>query len=167
MADTLDGLSNLTSISAQIETLKQAQLNSAAAVKQSNGTGTATNDVDSYLINTQQNFSKMLDILTTSADQQSDTSSTSSADPFAFLNGGQNSTLSSLTAQQNAIEMQKLAAAEQSSALLGKTVTYYTADSPEQKSGVVSKITFNDSGAPFLLLADGTTIPVGSVAALK
>ncbi|MCU0641812.1 MAG: hypothetical protein MUC35_07030 [Candidatus Margulisbacteria bacterium] len=162
MTDPIDGLSNLTQISANIEVLKQAQLNSTAAAKQSGGTAT---DVDSYLIQTEQNFSKMLDVLTTV--KSDDTGGSSNSDPLAYFSSEQSSTLSDLTAQQNALQLQKLAAAEQSSALLGRTVTYYTTDSLEQQSGVVSKITFNDGGAPFLLLEDGKTIQVGAVNSVK
>jgi hypothetical protein len=165
VTDPLDGLSNLTQLSANIEALKNARQNSAAALNSSQLSASGTTDVGSYLLTTEQNFSKMLDILTTPADQQQETSS--SSDPFAFLNNGQDSTLSSLTSQQNALELQRLAAAEQNSALIGRTVAYYTSDSTAQQSGVVSKITFSGAGAVFLVLTDGKTIPLGSVAELK
>jgi flagellar hook protein FlgE len=154
VADLLDGLSNLTNISANIESLKQAQLNSAAATK----------EVDSYLINTEKNFSKMLDVLTAATDQQKETGS---SDPLAYFSSDSNSALTSLTEQQNAIQFKQLAALEQSSALIGRTVTYYTADSTAQQTGVVSKVSISDSGAVSLALANGATIPVGAVSELK
>ena len=166
MSDALDGLSNLTAITANIEALKNAQQNSAAAGKTAAGSGTATNDVDSYLIKTEQNFSQMLDVLTAPADQQTETGA-SNSDPLAYFSSDQNSMLTSLTNQQNAIQLQQLAAMEQDSALLGKTVTYYTADSTAQQSGVVNKVTFSDNGAAFLVLDNGATIPVGAATGLQ
>lgn len=161
MSSTLDGLSNLTAVSARIEALKNAKLNSAAALNATASTATGTN-VDSLLIQNEQNFSKMLDILTASSDDQS-----GSANSTSFL-GEQDSTLNSLAEQQTTLNLKRLAAMEETSPLIGRTVSYYTTDSAAQKSGVVSSVAFTDgSSGAILVLADGARVPTGAVTELK
>ncbi len=157
MAGTLDGLENVSSISANIEALKQAQSNSSSALNANKNQV----DPDTFLIQQQQNFNSMLNTLIGSTDDEKEKSS---SDYFSFFDNSQSS---SLTGLQSTADLQKLAAMEESSALLGRTVTYYGTDSNEEKSGVVSKITFSGNYSPLLVLNDGTEIPAGAVTSLK
>lgn len=157
MSSTFDGLENIYSISANIESLKKAQNNSESALNANKGQV----DANSFLLQQQQNFNSMLNTLIGSSD---DDKEKSSSDYFSFLDSSQSSSLSSL---QNAADLQKLQAMEQSLPLIGRTVTYYGTDSNEEKSGVVSKVSFNSSSNAVLVLQDGTELPAGAVTGLK
>jgi len=157
MSSSFDGLENIYSIQANIDALKKAQSNKESALNANKGQV----DPDSFLLETQQNFNSMLNTLIGSSD---DDKEKSSSDYFSFLDSSQSSSLSSL---QNAADLQKLQAMEQSSPLIGRTVTYYGTDSNEEKSGVVSKVSFNSSSNAVLVLKDGTELPAGAVTGLK
>jgi hypothetical protein len=157
MSSSFDGLENIYSIQANIDALKKAQSNKESALNANKGQV----DPDSFLLETQQNFNSMLNTLIGSSD---DDKEKSSSDYFSFLDSSQSSSLSSL---QSSADLQKLQAMEQNSSLIGRTVTYYGTDSNEEKSGVISKISFNSSSTPILVLQDGTELPAGAVTGLK
>lgn len=151
-----DGLSNISSLNSSVDLVKLAQQNSAGLNSSSLST-----DPSTFQIQLQQSLNQMLsDFLTPSDDQNNDNNS---SDPFSFLtnNSDQNSLLTS-TSSASTI-MQQLNALESNSALLGKTVIYLDQTSNEQKSAVVSKITFNQNLTPMLNLSNGDTIAVGAV----
>lgn len=154
MSDAFDGLSNVYSIQANIEALKNAQTNSSAALNSNNN-----NQVDpkTFLYQTELTFNQMLNSLVGSADEEKEDSS---SDYFSFLSDSQNSSLSTA-------DLQKLTAMEQYSPLIGRTVTYFDSATGVEKSGVIGKISFNDSSAPLLVLNDGTQLPAGAVTGLK
>ena len=152
MSDTLDGLSNIYAIQAKLEALKSAKSSAS-----SNTGNSQAVDPDTFLIQTQQNFNQMLNTLITSPDEEKQQSS---SDYLSYLESDASSSL-------NTAALQKLAAMEQFSPLIGRTVTYYGTDSNEEKSGVISKITFSSSSAPILVLQDGTELPAGAVTGLK
>jgi len=90
------------------------------------------------------------------------------SDPFSFLTN--NSDQNSLLTQQNSSVstiMQQLNTLESNSALLGRTVTYIDSASNEQKSAIVSKITFTSNLTPVLNLSNGDTIAVGAITSIS
>jgi hypothetical protein len=160
MASTFDGLNNISAIQANIESLKQAQSNSQAALN-TTAEGTSKVDVNSYLLQTEKNFSSMLNALvgTDSAEKEE-----SSSDIFSAIDSAQSSSLASL---QNTADLQRLMAMEEYAGLTGKTVTYYDSATGAAKSGVIGQIKFADSGAALVVLQDGTQLPAGSVTGIK
>lgn len=94
MSSLMDGLSNIYSLTSQINSLKDQ-----ATRTKSNTNGT---DPENALLNLQQNFNEMLNSLIVSSDQDKDKDKEGS-DPFAFLTDYQNSlyNLTNQTSQSN------------------------------------------------------------------
>ncbi|OGB90270.1 hypothetical protein A2625_02995 [candidate division WOR-1 bacterium RIFCSPHIGHO2_01_FULL_53_15] len=89
MADFFDGYSNIESLTARINALRQAQESGATAPAASS----QPLDPDTFILETQKNFNQMLNSLVTPIDREN---SSGSADPFSFLT---NSTQTSLLQQ--------------------------------------------------------------------
>ena len=152
MSSITDGLENIYSIQANIESLKNAQQNSSSATK-------SQVDPDTFLYQTAQSFNKMLDSLLSSSDEDKESSS---SDLFGFLDNSQQSYIDSLTKQQAATTTQQA----QSSPLIGRTVTYFSTETGAETSGVVSQISL-ERGGQVLILSDGTILPAGAVTGFK
>ncbi|MDD5382302.1 MAG: hypothetical protein PHH60_01425 [Candidatus Margulisbacteria bacterium] len=159
MSDTLDGLSNIYAIQANIESLKNAQINSSSSL---NNTSSGSHvSPGTFLYQTEQSFNKMLTTLTTPLDDQDESSST---DPFSFLDSSQDSSLNSVSSTDSIKQLLEL---EQSSTMIGRTVTYTDSVTGEEKSGVISKLSFTSGSVALLILSDGTELAAGSVTSLQ
>lgn len=158
MTDITDGLSNIYKIQTNIEALKNAQQNSAAALNTSGSTGKSQSDIDSFLLQNEKSFNGMLDLLVNGSDQQNDQSS--SSDIFSGLDTGQNPAVSTT-------DLKQLEVMEQYSPLIGRTATYFDPTTGEQKSGIISQITFDANASALLVFADGSKIAAGAVIGLK
>jgi hypothetical protein len=150
----LDGLSNIYTIQANIDALKNAQGNSSAALNNQSQV-----DPDTFLYQTALSFNQMLDSLVSPSDDEKEKNS---SDLFGFLGNSQESYIENLTKQQTATTTQQA----QSSPLIGRTATYYDPATGEEKNGVINKVSF-DRGGQSLILADGTELPAGAVTGLK
>jgi len=160
MSALFDGLSNISSLNSSVDLMKLAQQNSAGL----NST-TLSNDPATFQIQMQQSFNQMLNMLISPSDTENEENK---SDPFSFLTN--NSDQNSLLTQQNSSVstiMQKLNTLESNSALLGRTVTYIDSASNEQKSAIVSKITFTSNLTPVLNLSNGDTIAVGAITSIS
>ena len=160
MSGLFDGLSNISSLNSSVDLMKLAQQNSAGL----NST-TLSNDPATFQIQMQQSFNQMLNMLISPSDTENEENK---SDPFSFLTN--NSDQNSLLTQQNSSVstiMQQLNTLESNSALLGRTVTYIDSASNEQKSAIVSKITFTSNLTPVLNLSNGDTIAVGAITSIS
>lgn len=160
MSDTLDGLSNIYSIQANLEALKNAKNNSAAALN----TGKSQVDPGAFLLQKEQTFNTMLNTLISSPDEEKQQNS---SNYFDFLDNSQNSSLSGLTGQQNTVDLQRLAQMEQYSPLIGRTATYFDSSSNLEKSGVIGSLSFKNDSSVVLVLSNGTEVPAGAVTGVK
>jgi hypothetical protein len=160
MSDALDGLSNYYSIQANIDALKNAQLNSTSALSSNNNSSNSiSSDPKSFLLQTEQNFNQMLNILITSPDDQNQQSS--STNPLDSLLSNQSSTQTDVTG------IQQLQTLEQNSPLIGKTVSYLDSASNAEISAVINSINFSSNLSPTLILNNGAVISPGAVTAIK
>ncbi len=162
MSDILDGLSNYTNISANIEALKAAQANSAAVTSSSSSAAAGNlTEAQSFLLQNEQKFNDMLNsLLSSSSDEKNEKSSDS-------LSSLINSYSSSSTSQaQGSASLQQLNAMEKNSPLLGRTVSYYAA-SGELKSGKIASISFTSSASAILNLGNGDSINAGAVVSVS
>jgi hypothetical protein len=161
-SDFLDGLSNVESLTAQINALKKGQ--------QTGGANSASSaaDPDTFILQTQQNFNQMLTSLMASPD--SGNGSSDSTDAFSSFLGGSDQT--SLQAQlqtatsTSAANLQKLTALEQNSQLIGKRVVYQDS-AGAQHEAVVSQIAVDQKGNASIVTSDGTQIAVSAISGLK
>ena len=159
MSALFDGLSNISSLNSSIDLLKLAQQNSEGL----NST-TLSTDPSTFQIQMAQSFNQMLDILISSSDKENETDN---SDPLSFLTN--NSNQNSLLTQSSSVStiLQQLNSLESNSTLLGRTVTYLDSASNEQKSALVSKITFTSNLTPVLNLSNGDTIAVGAITSIS
>jgi hypothetical protein len=159
MSGLFDGLSNISSLNSSVDLLKLAQHNSAGL----NST-TLSTDPSTFQIQMAQSFNQMLDILISSSDKENETDN---SDPLSFLNN--NSNQNSMLTQSSSVStiLQQLNSLESNSILFGRTVTYLDSASNEQKSALVSKITFTSNLTPVLNLSNGDTIAVGAITSIS
>jgi hypothetical protein len=160
MSSIFDGLSNISSLNSSVDLMKLAQQNSSGL----NSTSVST-DPSTFRIQMEQSFNQMLNILIAPSDSENEENS---SDPLAFLNNN-NSDQSSLLTQNSSVStiLQQLNSLESNSTLLGRTVTYLDSASNEQKSAIVSKITFTSNLTPVLNLSNGDTIAVGAITSVS
>jgi hypothetical protein len=156
-----EGLSNISSLNSSVDLMKLAQQNSTAL----NST-TLSNDPSTFRIQMEQSFNQMLNLLI--YPNESEGEEENSSDPLSFLtnNNDQNSLLTQSSSSVSTI-LQQLNKLEGNSTLLGKTVTYVDSASNEQKSAIVSKITFTSNLTPVLNLSNGDTIAVGAISTVS
>ena len=153
MSDVLDGLSNYTNLSSNIEALKAAQVNSAP-----NQSGLT--DPSTFRIQMEQNFNQMLNTLLSTSDEESDQNS---SDPFASLTNSSSSTSQTL----DSASLQRLSEMEKNSPLLGREVGYFDTRSGEQKKGKITSISFTSNASAILNLSNGESIPAGAATSIS
>ncbi|MBU0630086.1 MAG: hypothetical protein KKC80_04110 [Candidatus Margulisbacteria bacterium] len=121
-----------------------------------------TNEYQQYILSSQQKFNTMLNDLVTSSDDNGSKSSDSN-----ILSSLINDTSSPASAQASTMDTQRLAALEQTSALLGEEVIYYDQVTGVQATGTVDKVLVSGSAVPTIVLTDGRELPVASLVGLK
>jgi hypothetical protein len=149
------------------------------------------NDPNKFILNIHQSFSSVLNRLfdTSNSDPNNTESNQSSSDPFSALTGNNSSdpfsslssslspslNLGSLTGSssdplsqisgldQQISALQQINALNQSSALIGKTITFKDATTGEIKSDLVKKVVIGQSGTPTIVTANDLEINLSQV----
>lgn len=163
MSDILDGLSNYTNLTSNIDALKAAQSNSSSALTSSSSTSASgLTDPQTFRLQTEQNFNQMLNTLMSTSNDKSDETS---SDPLSSLI---NSYQSSSTSQTlDSASLQRMSDMEKNSPLLGRVVSYFDAQTGEQKSGKIDSISFTSNASAMLNLSNGDTINAGAVVSIS
>jgi hypothetical protein len=163
MSDLFDGFSNIDSLTARINALKNSQENSPAAAASDKS---AALDPDTFILETQKNFNQMLNSLMAPADNNNDGSG--SSDPFSFMTDSNQSALQAqIEKMSNAAGgTQNLAVLGEHSPLLGQKAIYQNS-AGAQNAGVVEKILIERNGQAVVVLDNGQKIPAADIIGLQ